>query len=189
MRLFTGIALAPDVEERLAKVLAELRPSARINWSPVENLHITLRFIGTWPDERLSEMKAALGNALVTGAIPIRVSQFGYFPNPHRPHSLFAGVQAGVGLPELVGAIDRALAPLGLAPEDRQYHPHVTLARIKGNADVRNLRSKIAGLTDFEFGTFEAREFHLYLSQPQAHGSVYTKLATYDLMREKNEIR
>lgn len=187
MRLFTGIALDPNVEARLASVLAELMPAARINWSPVSNLHITLKFIGAWPDERLPELREALGNMRARGPISIQVSQFGYFPNPHRPHSFFAGVRADSGLKELAAEIQSALEPLGLKAEERDYRPHVTLARIKGAADVRGLRERVASMTDFEFGAFEAREFHLYLSQPPSQAterhSVYTKLATYDLMR------
>ncbi len=58
-------------------------------------------------------------------------------------------------------------------------------ARIKANADIRSLREHIAAVSDFDFGSFDGHEFHLYESRPSARGSVYTKLATYDLMREK----
>lgn len=187
MRLFTGIALPSEVTDKLAGVLNDLKPTARINWSPVPNLHITCKFIGRWPEDRLPEMEAALKGVGADGPIPITVSRFGFFPNPHRPHSLFSGVQAGSALPELVSAIDHALAPLGCAVETREYHPHVTLARIKGTADLIALREHIAQIANPDFGSFEAREFHLYSSQPGPRGSVYTKLATYDLMREKNE--
>jgi 2'-5' RNA ligase len=186
MRLFTGIALAPNVVERLSALLGALRPAARLNWSRVENLHITCKFIGTWPDDRLSDLSAALKAAPVSGAIPIQIARFGYFPNPHHPHSLFAGVQAGPKLAELVCAIDQALLQLGLAAETRPYHPHVTLARIKGTSDIRQLRERIAGIADFEFGEFDAHQFHLYQSRPSDRGSIYVKLATYDLMRENH---
>ncbi len=185
MRLFTGIALAPAVTEKIDAALTELRPTARINWSPLENLHITCKFIGTWHEERLNDLKTALNATAHTGPIAIRISRFDFFPNPHHPHSFFVGVQAAPALAALAGAIDHALLPLGLAAETRAYHPHVTLARIKPNTDIRNLREHIAATADFDFGSFEATEFHLYESTPSARGSVYKKLATYDLMREK----
>jgi 2'-5' RNA ligase len=95
-------------------------------------------------------------------------------------------VQAGEKkLTELAASIDHALLPLGLAAETRAYRPHVTLARIKANADIQGLREHIAAMSDFDFGSFDAHEFHLYESKPSARGSVYKKLATYDLMREK----
>jgi 2'-5' RNA ligase len=192
MRLFTGIALAPHVVEKLSKALNDLRPKARINWAPAENLHITSKFIGDWADDRLATLTTALDTVSVTGPISITISRFGFFPNPHHPHSFFAGVLAGPGLAELAAAIDDALLPLGLAAETRPYRPHVTLARIKASNDIRGLREHIAGIADLDFGSFEAPEFHLYLSQQANQGpthattgrSIYTKLATYDLMRE-----
>ena len=60
MRLFTGIAIAPRMLDRMAQVLKEMRPLAPLNWSPVENLHITAKFIGEWPEERLMELEDAL---------------------------------------------------------------------------------------------------------------------------------
>ncbi len=117
MRLFTGIALDPAVLERLARVLAELEPLAKLNWSPVENLHITTKFIGAWPEERLDELKTALARVPFARPFEIAIAQFGYFPNPHHPHSFFAGIHAGPELAELAGRIDEALLPLGIAKE------------------------------------------------------------------------
>ena len=183
MRLFTGIALGPAVLNKLTRVLAELQPLAKLNWSPVDNLHITAKFIGAWPDDRLEELKTALAAVPFGRAFEITIAKFGYFPNPHHPHSFFAGVDAGPALPELAAHIDDALLPLGIAKEKRPFTPHLTLARIKGQ-DVRALRQHIAKMTDFDFGTFTASAFHLYLSQPgpasSVHtSSVYTSLAAF----------
>jgi 2'-5' RNA ligase len=184
MRLFTGIALAPNVVDKLSTALSTLRQKAQINWSPVENLHITCKFIGAWPDDRLSEITSALRTVAVHAPIPITISPFGFFPNPRRPRLFLAGVQSAPALAELAAAIDRTLSPLGIAPETRAYRPHVTLARVKPAHNIRALREHIAAMTDFDFGSFDALDFHLYSSSPAAKGSVYTKLATYDLMRE-----
>lgn len=189
MRLFTGIDLAPNVVDRLAALLRELRPLANINWSPLENLHITSKFIGEWPDARMDELRSALTRIPVSGAIAISVKEFGFFPGAQHPHSFFAGVNAESALAELAAAIDDGLAPLGCSRENKPYRPHVTLARIKRNSEIGALRKHLSKMKDVEFGSFEARAFHLYLSQPGARTSVYTKLATYDLMRETKEIR
>jgi 2'-5' RNA ligase len=186
MRFFTGISLASNVVGRLSALIDELRPFAAINWVPADNLHITTRFIGEWPDERLPELTGALATVPGAAPIPIAVSRFGFLPTPHHPHSFFAGVQAGPALAELAASIDRALQPLGCVPEARPYRPHVTLARIKHNQNIAGLRERIATITDFDFGSFDVRDFHLYLSRPTGRGSAYTRLATYDLMREKS---
>lgn len=181
MRLFTGIAIAPRVLDNIERLLGELRPLAPLNWTPVENLHITSKFIGEWPEQRLTELERALSEIPPPGNIEIAVSRFGFFPNPHHPRVLFAGVQAGPALAELARSIDESLFPLGCAREDRPYSPHLTLAKIK-NENIRHLREHIAStMTNTDFGSFDAVDFHLYLSKPGARGSVYTKLASYPL--------
>jgi len=177
MRLFTGIAVDPAVLARLSRVLAELQPLAKVNWSPVENLHITTKFIGSWPDDRLGELKTALAGVQF-GRFEITIAKFGYFPNPHHPHSFFAGIDGGAALPDLAARIEESLMPLGIAKEKRPFNPHLTLARIK-TQDVHALRGHIAKMTDFHFGKFTASVFHLYLSKPGPAGSVYTSLASY----------
>jgi len=180
VRLFTGIAIAPEILDRLGLLLDELRPLARLNWLPVENLHITSKFIGEFPEQRLTELERALSTIAPPGHIPITIARFGFFPNPHRPRVFFAGIQAGPALAALAQSIDEALAPLGCPPEDRPYSPHLTLAKIK-NENIRDLREHIASMTNTDFGSFEAVEFNLYLSKPGPRGSVYTKLASYPL--------
>src|SRR6185437_9186548 len=141
MRLFTGISLPDEVSERLGAVIAELQREVRANWSPVANLHITLKFIGPWPDERLDELKRELLGVRAGHVFAAKISQLGHFPNPHRPHSLFAGVQAGPELAALAAA-------LGVKTGERAYYPHVTLARIKDQSQVRTLRGRVAAMSD-----------------------------------------
>jgi 2'-5' RNA ligase len=180
MRLFTGIAIAPRVLDNIERLLGELRPLARLNWTPVENLHITSKFIGEWPEHRLAELERALGELRPPGNIGISVARFGFFPNPHHPRVFFAGVQSGPALGELARSIDDALVPLGCAREERPYSPHLTLAKIK-NENIRDLREHIASMNNPDFGSFDAVDFHLYLSKPGPRGSVYSKLASYSL--------
>jgi 2'-5' RNA ligase len=180
MRLFTGIAIAPHILDRLERLLEELRPLARLNWAPIQNLHITSKFIGEWPEPRLAELERALARIPAPGAIGITVARFGFFPNPHHPRVLFAGVQSGPALADLARSIDEALTPLGCAREERPYSPHLTLAKIK-NEDIRGLREHIASMKNPDFGSFDAVDFQLYLSQTGPRGSVYTKLASWPL--------
>jgi 2'-5' RNA ligase len=185
MRLFTGIAVATHVLDNIERLLGELRPLARLNWTPVENLHITSKFIGEWPEQKLAALERALGQLPAPGNIHIAVARFGFFPNPHHPRVLFAGVQAGSALGDLAKSIDEALLPLGCAREERPYSPHLTLAKINQaeikDENFRDLREHIASMTNPDFGSFEAVDFHLYLSQPGPRGSVYSRLASYPL--------
>ena len=181
MRLFTGLDLPAEVIGNLHHLLDQLRPSARIKWSPPENLHITTRFIGEWPEPRLAELQAALAGIPAQPAIPVHVLKLGFFPNPHAPRVFWAGVEAPPELAALAAQTDRALDTLGLSPEGRPFRPHLTLARIKDPMPLQKLREQIAALPSLEFGSFTATRFYLYLSQRTSAGSIYSKLAEYPL--------
>ena len=173
MRLFTAIDLSPEMREKLAAFLAKLRPLAKLRWSPVENLHITTKFIGEWPEARIEEMKTAL--ATVKGeAIRISVRGLGWFPSTRRPHSFWTGVHGGEALLKLAAETDRATARIGVAVETRVFSPHLTLARINSSAPVAAIESA-AG--DPDFGAFQATCFFLYLSS----NGKYSKLAEFSL--------
>jgi RNA 2',3'-cyclic 3'-phosphodiesterase len=179
MRLFTALDLPQDVIGRLETLLDQLRPTAQINWARPSNLHITTKFIGHWPDERLDEVKAALAG-IRSPALQVAVRGFAFVPNERLPRVLFCKVDAP-GIDALAAATDRATAALGIESESRVYKPHLTLARIKERGGLERLRTTIAALPSTDFGAFDARSFFLYQSKMQAGGSVYTKLAEFPL--------
>ena len=181
MRLFTGLDLAPDVVANLERLLEQLKPTAPLKWSPPRNLHITTKFIGEWPGERLEELKTALGNLPAPPPMAIAIEKLGFFPNPHAARIFWAGVKAGDGLAALARATDDATAALGVAKEARPYSPHLTLARIANPGRLPGLLNAVAALPSLEFGAFTADRFYLYQSQPSPAGSVYTKLAEFPL--------
>ena len=183
MRLFTGLDLPAEIVHSLDALIAQLRPTARIKWSPPANLHVTTRFIGEWPEERLADLRAALGALAGHAAISIHVRNLGFFPNPHSPRVFWAGVEGSPDLAALAAETDGALERLGLAPEGRPFHPHLTLARIKDTVPLQKLRETIAALPSLEFGSFTADRFFLYHSRLGSAGSVYTKLAEFPLSK------
>ena len=182
MRLFTGLDLPAEVVRSLDGLLDRLRPRVRIQWSPPANLHITTKFIGEWPEERLAELKTALSAVPARRVIPIRIHGLRFFPNPHSPRVFTCGVEAP-GLEALAKDTGRATTALGIDSEKRQFSPHLTLARIRERVNLQPMRESIAGLRSQDFGRFEAARFFLYQSKLQATGSVYTKLAEFSLSK------
>ena len=182
MRLFTGLDLPGDLVANLEEVSRRLKPAARIQWSPPANLHVTTKFIGEWPPERLGELKTALAGLPARAAIPVQIRRLGFFPNPHSPHIFWCGIEAS-GLAELARDTDLATAALGIAPEKRAFSPHLTLARIKQQLDLQPLQRAVASLPSREFGAFQAASFFLYQSTLRPAGSVYTKLAEFPLTK------
>ena len=182
MRLFTGLDLPSDVIQNLESLLVRLRPAARVNWSPVANLHITTKFIGEWPDEKLNVLTTALGGLPTRPPIAVHLHKLGFFPNPRAPRNFWCGIEAP-GLAELVADTETALSEAGIPEEKRTYSPHLTMARIKDRVNLQPLREAIAALPSLDFGRFTADRFFLYRSQLRPTGSVYTKLAEFSLAK------
>src|SRR5437016_7362946 len=130
MRLFTGLDLPPDVIRNLEELVERLRPAARIQWSSPANLHVTTKFIGEWPEERLPELETALRGLASRDPVQVVIRGLGFYPNAHSPHVFWCGIEAG-GLDTLAADTDAATALLGVARETRPFSPHLTLARIK----------------------------------------------------------
>jgi len=180
MRLFTAIDIPEDVMEGLRSLLKRLKPLAKLSWSPVENLHITTKFIGEWPEERLDEMKRALAATPAPFPVEIAVRGLGWFPNERRPRVFWAGIEGGEPLRSLAHATEQAVAQLGVPVEERPYSPHLTLARIKEAVPLDTLRQALQAMPSecgFDFGSFRASSFFLYLS---ANGR-YTQLARFPI--------
>ena len=177
MRLFTAIDIPQPVRESIDEVLNRLRPLAKIGWTRTDNLHVTTKFIGEWPEERLDQMTQALREVGKTGAIEIAIRGIGWFPNDRHPRVLWTGVDAGADLKALARSIEDAVFAIGVAKEDRDYSPHLTLARIRERVPLEALKRALAPLESNEFGSFRAGEFYLYLSQ----GGRYTKLAGFPI--------
>ena len=113
MRLFTAIDLLEEMREKLGNFLARLRPLAKLRWSRVENLHITTKFIGEWPEGRLDEMKSAL-KGVSGGPIQIAVWGVGWFPDAERARVFWTGVEGGEPLARLACETEQAVAELGV---------------------------------------------------------------------------
>jgi 2'-5' RNA ligase len=174
MRLFTAIDPPAEMLDKLRDFLARLRPLAKLRWSAVENLHITTKFIGEWPEARVEEMIAVLGGVQPTGPIQVSVRSAGWFPDLRRPRVFWAGVEAGEPLATLASSTGRAVATLGVPIEARPFSPHLTLARVKDAVPLDALLSEIGNPN---FGTFHVSSFFLYLSA----GGKYSKLAEFPL--------
>ena len=178
MRLFTALDPSPDVHDNLSRLLDRLRPAARLRWSRREGLHLTLKFIGQWPENRLAELRQAL-SGVTFAPFEIRFSGLGFFPNPRSPRVFWAGIQAGPELGKLAALVDRTLEPLGVEAEKRPYSPHLTLARIESGTRLEAVHRAIQDLPSVEFGSFRADRFCLYESRPAAGGSIYTRIEEF----------
>ena len=175
MRLFTAIEIPTEIRLRLEALTARLRPAAKLAWSPPDHLHVTTKFVGEWPRPRLQEVKDALAGVRPAGAFEISIRGLGWFPDARQAKVFFAGIEAGPELAALAKSTETALASVGVPVEEREYRPHLTLARRRDAVPIEALREMVDGIPAPDFGTFQASSFTLYLSAP----GKYYKLEEY----------
>ncbi len=179
MRLFTAIEPPAEMLLCLERLLSTLRPEALIKWSPLDNLHITTKFIGEWPESRLPELDPVLATLTPREPFDIEVRDLGWFPNERSPRVLWAGVHGGAPLKNLLADTEERLAALGIPHEEKANNPHLTLARIKNPVPLRNLRKKVEELQPAALGKFPVRHFCLFRSDPGSNASIYRRLRDY----------
>jgi 2'-5' RNA ligase len=183
LRTFVAFPVSDAVREALWREARRLGEEAR-GLRPVraENVHLTLHFLGPTPEEDVPVVAEALERAVEGQApIPVRYEGLGAFPSPARPRVLWAGVvevEPPPRLPGLARAIQEALRPLGHGGEEREFRPHVTLARagqVRGRAVEACLRR--AGRSVAAFGADVLSDLRLMVSEPGSQGSRYRPLA------------
>jgi 2'-5' RNA ligase len=155
-RLFVAVPLPAGPLEACAQVVDRVRggPLGRVpRWVHVENLHLTVRFLGDTPPDLVPDVALAVGDALAgSAAFDVVLAGAGAFPAARKARALWLGIERGAAeLGALADALDPALRPLGWPPDDRPYRPHLTVARLdsasigEGQAVAEELRGAAEG--------------------------------------------
>lgn len=186
LRLFVGLPLPADLREAAGRLLADLRRAAPkgVAWSAPENLHVTLKFLGAVEADRLAEMKAAAASvAEGAPAFETEVAGLGAFPNAKRPRVIWLGCGEAPELRALERRAEDAFAALGFAREERPFHPHVTLGRVKDpGAGATALRRAEEGVRDaLRLGRWRVTEVALFRSVLDSRGAAYLPLQSSPL--------
>lgn len=184
IRSFIALELSDDMRRNLAKLIEDLKKgmqftSAYPSWVSPEGIHLTLKFLGNIEEGMVDKIAEAL-EKIAAGTQPflLKVRNLGVFPNARQPRVLWTGVTDGDRETcALQQKIDDAMATLGFELEGREFHPHLTLARIKslkGTAAMMNIveihKSRYVG---------ECMMDRLILFKSELHpdGARYTRLA------------
>ena len=172
-RLFVAIDLPDQTRELLVQLAPEL-PIAR--WVPVDQIHLTLRFIGEVGPETCAAIKRAL-SGLHFRPFPLEVCGVGHFPPGKRPRVLWVGLAPSAALAQLQQEVELALMETGLAPDERRFSPHITLARLRESAPVLAHAVEAFELRHRELSCvpFEVTEVILYSSVLASKGATHHK--------------
>ncbi len=197
VRSFVAIECPGKIKEEIQKLQQELKTalqmtdeSSQINWTRLDSFHLTLKFLGNVAEDRISKIVQAVhGVTEGFSFFTITVKEVGVFPHTRSPRVIWVGAKSvGDALARLQDGIERALGPFGFPAEDRPFHPHLTLGRIKSGDRKSGLGFNKTVLAQWlvenqkkECDRFEAKEVLLMKSDLQASGAVYTPLARIEL--------
>jgi 2'-5' RNA ligase len=184
LRTFIAIALPAGVSRKLAAIQQRLLAHGlRLRWVKSGNIHLTLKFLGDIIPADVQEIESAIQIA-ARGIQPfeLTIQGLGIFPGIRRPRVLWSGLGGATEcLEQLHRDLENALADRGIAREKRPFKGHLTLARMKGTPDSRQLLSAIEAEGLFEPFQLPVDELVLFQSRLQPSCAVYTPLACFRL--------
>lgn len=170
MRLFVAIEADEQVRILVRELQRELSPEARL--VDADQVHLTLAFIGEVDEERLVVIRRELSRIRFEPLL-LRTTQTGAFPPTGPARVLWLGIEGGEALAELQGRIAQACS----ARDARPYHPHLTIARMRGVERARITRFLCAKPAPI---TWRAERFTLYESRLSPRGPAYCALHVVD---------
>ncbi len=183
IRLFVAIELPASVRTVLGFLHAGV-PGAR--WTPVENMHLTLRFIGEVEEPRIEDIDRAL-LAVRSPRFSLELAGVGHFETSGQPRALWAGVPKIAPLIRLRDRVESALVRAGFAPEGRKFLPHVTLARLR-DAPAPKVSAFLGRFGLFRGPPFAVERFALFSSHRGRGGAVYRLESDYELAEDQGAI-
>ena len=189
VRAFIALELPEAMQRELDKLSIELRKllsDLPLRWVRTENIHLTLKFLGPTSQPDLARIQAIVEEqARMTAPMQVEFSEFGVFPNAQKPLVLWVGVKAPPDLQTLQRGIEAKLAEIGYPAEERGFTPHLTLARVRREHKLANLKRigevmasvklqpSAAGIID---------SVTLFRSDLKPGGSVYNPLSRIPLL-------
>ncbi|MGA7161526.1 MAG: RNA 2',3'-cyclic phosphodiesterase [Bacteroidota bacterium] len=182
-RTFIGIFPPPHIQSAIAEIQSPLKIDAPIiRWEAQKKFHVTMKFLGDVQPEQLNRLLPLLiqeGQSM--NQFTITLANIGFFPATHSPKVVWIGSlgDENVPLSSCFSHVDSMCIAAGFKKEERQFHPHITLGRVKGKIS-ENLIKKIENTT-FEPLQFLCTELLIMKSDLSPSGSAYSQLSNIPL--------
>jgi 2'-5' RNA ligase len=190
LRAFLASELPPPLQDAIQTATTSLRQTLGdelIRWVPIRNIHLTLKFLGDVSPSSLDLIEQMLATeAAQVPCFEVQIEGLGAYPNSRRPRVLWVGLSAPASLVALQHAIEAASARLGFESEDREYSPHLTIGRVRqdiSSTEQHKIRAALESTLIGNLGSARVDAVHLFKSDLQRTGSIYTKLFTTPLLK------
>lgn len=182
MRAFIALEIPREIQQAIHTATATLRAElgGGVRWTPPENMHLTLKFLGEISPPQVDALTSALRvQADSVPAFKVEVGGLGSFPDVKRARVLWIGIQAPAEIQTLRRGIESACARLGYESETRGFSPHLTIGRVRQDAtpaDAQKIRRALEAATIDSLGAVRVDSAHLFKSDLKKSGAVYTKI-------------
>jgi len=185
LRVFIAIDLDEKIKDSLGGLINELKGySADVRWVKPDAFHLTLKFLGEVQQTMINQITDVLKD--VTSAnVPfeMEIKGTGVFPNFSRPRVLWVGVTSNEPLLRLQSSVEDALVKIGFEKQDRVFHPHITLGRVKSNRRLQKVLQELRRYKELNFGKIYVNEIVLMESILSPEGATYKRLFSAELKR------
>lgn len=180
LRLFVAIHVPEEVKASLRRSQQDLKAQCgqNVRWTPPEQWHLTLLFLGYVPSTELPELEQTFAAVSQRGQpLSLQLSGLGCFPNERRPRVIWAGVAGDIErLKSFQKEVQTALQPWCEKEETRPYSPHLTLGRVREGARLPRLGGTLHAHAAAQFGGWTVESCSLMRSELSSQGSLYTEL-------------
>ncbi|MGD0750183.1 MAG: RNA 2',3'-cyclic phosphodiesterase [Anaerolineales bacterium] len=188
LRSFIAIEIPAEIQNAIAHSIASIKstlPKPLIRWVAPHNVHLTLKFLGDVSPANLERLADTLKEEAASHKMfTVSVGGLGAFPTQRRARVIWIGLEAPPALESLQRCVDAATVQLGYPREDRPFSPHLTIGRVAQTAsgsDLQQIRSALESIKVGILGTIRVQAIHIFKSDLQPGGSVYTLLYTLSM--------
>jgi 2'-5' RNA ligase len=178
MRTFIAIELPERIKGEIGQLQVALKKTgAFVSWVKPGNIHVTLKFLGEVPEEKIDEVFSATERAVegIKG-FSMSLKGTGGFPNLRRPRVIWIGTgSGGEELSRLAERMEQEMEKIGFPKENRRFSPHFTIGRVKSSKNIEGLAGKVESV---EFQTEEIPVTEVVVMKSQLHpaGAIYTPM-------------
>ena len=181
IRCFVAIEIPEAIQTLLISVQEELRERIRgVSWVKRGNIHLTLKFLGDVAPNQIGIIKNAIEQVAVTRSpFSMEIGGIGAFPNLARPRIIWAGVKTGADeVAAIAREINSGLSRHGYACDEKEFRPHLTLARLKSRINLKSFASVFEFYDTMNDATMIVNQIRVVQSRLMPSGAVYTPLET-----------
>jgi RNA 2',3'-cyclic 3'-phosphodiesterase len=178
LRCFIAVGIPGPIKKGIGELIDILKKhDSDVKWIMPENLHLTLKFLGSTAEDSLPVIEERL--AAVTASqnqFYIKIHGAGVFPNKKHPRVIWVGMEDSEALVKLQNEIDETMHLSGHKKDDREFRPHLTIGRVRAQEGLLNIINELDNFKDKDFGSFAVDGIKLMKSELKPGGAEYTCL-------------